>query len=129
MPKYIKGEKRPLTTVEKEAIKVADMAPMKMTFVNVLYYLGLRRGEALALTPASFNWDDNTVSIQNVIIFSKRDSVVIEYPKSHNGIRTIPLSAECVSKIKTYVLSLNESEYLFHGSTSHIMTENSFRRM
>ncbi|MCR5202796.1 MAG: tyrosine-type recombinase/integrase [Lachnospiraceae bacterium] len=129
MPKYIKGEKRPLTTVEKEAIKVADMAPMKMAFVNVLYYLGLRRGDALALMPASFNWNDNTVSIRNVIIFTKGGSEVKEYPKSDNGIRTIPLSAEGVSKIKSYVLSINESEYLFHGSTSHIMTENPFRRM
>lgn len=129
MPKYIKAPKRPLTPLEKDAVKTVEMEPMKMVFVYVLYYLGLRRGEALALTPASFNWDENTVSIQNVIIFSKEGSKVKEYPKSNNGIRTIPLPDEAVEKIKPYIESLPADEYLFHGSTSRIMTENSFRRM
>ena len=41
----------------------------KMTFLLILYYCGLRRQEALALTPASFDWEKKTIRVREVLIF------------------------------------------------------------
>ncbi len=50
MPKNEPAEKRQLTEEEKEAIKKADFTDRERMFVLILFYFGLRRGEALALT-------------------------------------------------------------------------------
>ena len=128
MPKRIKAKKRPLSELEKEALSRVQMDDMKSFFINMIFYCGLRRGEALGLKAQDFDWDKNTVSVCRVITFTRDGSEVKPYPKSDNGIRTIPLSPEAVDHIKPYVTSCTD-EFLIHGKTSHIMTANAFRRM
>ena len=128
LPAYIKPLKRPLTALEKEAIKKADLSPMKEAFINVLFYLGLRREEALALTPASFDWDNCSVHIEKVVIFIQSGSEIKDYPKTSRSIRDIPMTETAVSKIKPYVDDCHDP-FLFHGRTSDIMTASAFRRM
>lgn len=128
LPKYIKPQKRPLSDLEKQAIQNADMDEMKTFLVNVLFFCGLRRGEALALQANDFDWNENTVSISKVVIFTRNGSELKPYPKSDNGIRIIPLSAEAVEHLKPYVNSCSDT-FLLHGKTSELMTSNAFRRM
>ena len=92
LPKYQKPPKRALNDVEKEALKRSDFcsgSPRKQAFVSLLYYTGIRRGEALALTPFDFDWKKKTVSITKVVIFDKNKGApeLKDYPKSKNGIR------------------------------------------
>ena len=49
LPNYVKKEKRPLTSEEKEAISKADFTNREKAFIYIIYSCGLRRGEALAL--------------------------------------------------------------------------------
>ncbi|MBE5830842.1 MAG: site-specific integrase [Butyrivibrio sp.] len=127
LPKYVKPSKRPLDETEKEAFLKAELSPMKQAFVSMLYACGLRRGEALALTRFDFNWERNEVSINKVIVFDGNNPVLKPYPKSERGVRTIPIPAAMVPRIKPYVESCDG--YLFHGRDSEMMTETSFRRM
>ena len=127
LPKYVKPTKRPLTAMEKGAMEKADLSDQKRAFVTVLYYCGLRRGEALALMPEDFDFEKNTVSISRVVIFNGNAPEIKPYPKSDNGIRQIPLPKACISILKDYVA--NCTGYLFKGLKTPLMTQQAYKRM
>lgn len=124
MPKYRKPVKRALTAMEKDALEKAELDPRKRAFVSILYYTGVRRGEALALTPEDFDWNNKTVSISKTWITTPE---IKPYPKTDNGIRVIPLPDVAIDKIKPFVES--ETGNIFHGKDAKIMTDNAYRRM
>ena len=127
MPKYLKPQKRTLTPLEKECMHKADMDDMKRAFITILYYCGLRRGEALALTVDDFDFSANTVSINKVIVFDGNNPVLKPYPKSDNGIRVIPLPDASQSILKDYMGKCEG--YLFKGQNKPLMTETAYKRM
>lgn len=127
MPKYQKPQKRALTALERKAMKEADLDERKRSFVSILYYCGLRRGEALALTVDDFDFNNNTVSISKVIIFNNNTPELKPYPKSDNGIRSVPLPEACVGILKPYVDKCDG--YLFKGQNTALMTETAYKRM
>ena len=127
LPKYSKREKRPLTEEEKKAIKMVKLDPKKNAFLKILFYTGMRRGEALALTKSDFDFKKKTVSITKVVQFLSSGSEIKYSPKSDNGFREIPLSDALIQEIKPYV---NKSkEYLFTTQKGELMTETAYRRM
>ena len=127
MPKYLKPLKKPLSELEKKAMFEADLDSKKRAFVTLLYYTGIRRGEALALSASDFNWDDRTVSITKVVIFDNNNPEIKPYPKSDNGIRRVPLPEASVGVLKEYVG--NCKGYLFKGQNKPLMTESAYKRM
>lgn len=132
LPKIIKKEKRPLSDPERQAVKKVlhdrSMSDMKTVFLSLLYYCGIRKGEALALCPEDFNFEDNTVKIHKTVIFlSSSGSEVKNCPKSDHGFRTIPLPADCIDQIKEYVCSCNG--FLFHGQGVVLANANFYRRL
>lgn len=127
MPKYIKPLKRALTALERDAMFKARLDDRKRAFVTILYYCGLRRGEALALTAQDFNWENNTVSISKVVIFIGNTPEIKPYPKSDNGVRNVPLPEPAVAILKPYVA--NCTDFIFHGLESPLMTQQAYKRM
>lgn len=127
MPKYQKPLKRALSESEIKAMHDADLSPMKRTYVTLLYYTGIRRGEALALTPNDFDFDNRTLTISKTIIFDGNNPILKPYPKSDNGMRVIPLSEPCISILKKYVSDCEG--YLFKGQNRPLMTESAYKRM
>ena len=127
LPKYQKPQKRTLTAIEKQAMMDADLDDKKRAFVTVLYYCGLRRGEALALTTDDFDFEKNTVSISKVIIYDSNNPELKPYPKSDNGIRSVPLHKDAVAILKPYVNKCKG--YLFKGQEKPLMTETAYKRM
>ena len=128
LPKYHKPQKRGLTPEEREALFKASLDPRKRAFVSILYYCGLRRGEALALTRFDFDWKKNTVNINKVIIFVNGLPELKDYPKTDNSIRSVPIPEAAVKYIKPYVQS-NQDKYLFHGRNRDMMTDSAYKRM
>lgn len=127
MPKYIKPQKRALSPLEKQCMIDADLDDRKRAFITILYYCGLRRGEALALTADDFDFKKNTVSISKVIVFDNNTPVLKPYPKSDNGIRVIPLPEASQSLLKDYVSKC--TDFLFKGQDKAVMTETAYKRM
>ena len=127
LPAYHKTEKRPLTDVEKKAIKLVKLPPNKNAFLKILFYTGVRRGEALALMKGDFDFKKKTVSISRDIQFHSSGSTIKQSPKSSNGFREIPLSDALIDEIKDYVLSCDD--YLFKTQQGGIMTDTAYRRM
>lgn len=127
LPKYTKPAKRPLTALEKKAFFEAELDDRKRAFVSILYYCGLRRGEALALTRSDFDLEANTVSITKVIIFDGNNPVLKPYPKSDNGVRHIPLPGPLRDILIPYLDKITGP--LFKAQEKPYMTEIAYRRM
>ena len=127
IPKYKKPQKRALNAVEKEAIEKAELDPRKRALLSLLYYCGLRRSEAMALTTEDFDWEAPSVSISKVIVFDGNDPVLKPYPKSERGIRTVPIPERAVEYIRPF--AEEQDGFLFHGRDQDLMTETAFRRM
>ena len=123
LPKYQKPLKRPLSALEKDALIKADLDERKRAFVSILYYCGLRKGEVLALTPEDFNFEEKTLTVSKAWV----QGTIKPYPKSDNGVRTVPLPDAAIDKIKPFVVKC--SSYIFHGQNKPIMTEDAYRRM
>lgn len=127
LPKYQKPSKRAIEPLEKVAIFEADLDSRKRAFISILYFTGLRKSEALALTPNDFNWESKTVSISKAWICNVNTPSIKPYPKSDNGIRVVPIPDSAIQYIKPFVDSCTD-EYLFHGS-QRLMTETSYKTM
>lgn len=119
MPTYRAKERRPLTDREKSILKDkvfiqgGTFTPKEKAFIALLFYCGIRREEALALT--RFDVKDN-LQINKAVGFDKNDPYLKE-TKSKNGVRTIPLSEQFKTVIKPYIDSL-EGALLFPGTAA-----------
>lgn len=127
LPKYVRKEKRPLNEIKKQALKTVQLSDMDEAFVTVLLYLGLRRGEALALTKFDFDFKKGIININKTIIFKGNDTEVKPYTKSQNGMRTLPIPSAALEALKLYILSLN-SPCLFYGQSGSV-TLSMYRKM
>ncbi|MBO4375541.1 MAG: site-specific integrase [Lachnospiraceae bacterium] len=127
LPKKKKPQKRPLTDIERKAVFEADLSPMKHTFLYLLYYTGIRKGEALALRPDDFDFENGSVLITKTLIFTSfSDSELKFSPKSENGFREIPLPEECISLIRPYISSCDG--FLFRGQGAVLANRSFYRR-
>lgn len=127
LPTYKKPQKRPLTQLEKDALEKAVLSPKKRAFVSILFYCGLRKQEALALTPEDFDFDAKTVSVTKAWVNYINTPSIKPYPKSENGVRVVPLPDVAIDHIKPFV---DESDgYIFKSAGSDLMTESAYKRM
>ena len=125
LPKRIKPQKKPLSLSEKAAIKAADLDKRERAFISILYYCGLRKGEALALTKEDFDWNNKTLSVSRAWITYKNQPSIKPYPKSDNGIRVIPIPDVAIPLIKDYVKL--SGDYLF--SENGLITSHKYETM
>lgn len=126
-PKRIKKEKRPLTPLEKEALFKADLDERKRCFVSILYYCGLRKSEALALTRFDFDFAKECLTVNKAIIFDKDRPELKHCPKSDNGYRTVPIPKKALPYIRPFVEK--SDGYIFHGQNCDMMTGSAYKRM
>ena len=76
--------------------------PISYYAFEMLYWCGIREGELLALTPADFNFDDQTVSITKSYQRLKgRD--IISPPKTRKGIRTVRMPQFLCDEMQDYL--------------------------
>jgi len=127
LPKYIKRKRRALTPLERRAMFNARLDDRKSAFLFILYYLGTRKGEALALSSSDFDFSAKTVSISNVLVFDGNAPTVKPYPKSERGIRNIPLPDPLISRIRAFVESADG--FIFRTQNGSLMTDTAYRRM
>lgn len=125
LPKYQKAEKTPLTTLERDALLNCELPEQARALVTVLYYCGLRKSEALALTSADFDFNNNIVQINKAIVYDNNTPVLKPYPKSDNGVRAVPLCEPCIALLKDYVI--NNKGTLFKSQNSPYLTGTVYR--
>ena len=127
LPKKERPDKRALTDAEKALIQKADLNPKERAFVDLLYYTGVRRGEALALMVSDIDFVNKTVKISKNLVMKDGVSEIKPSPKTEAGNREIPMPEQLFSSLTNYITEVN-SLYLFTMQNGDLMTSSSFRR-
>lgn len=121
-----KPEKRALTHDEICTIKNSNLNLKQRTFLNIMLYAGLRRGEALAMTTNNIDLINKTIEVKNSLFFEENDPAIKE-PKTKSSIRKIPIPNELFQDLLLYIPTL-ANEKLFTMSNGEYMTKSSFRK-
>ena len=100
-PKKV-NEKRPLTKEETDAIFKADFTDEQRIFVHMLYYTGIRREEALALTAKDLDFENKKISIRKTIIFDHNDPVLVQMTKTSASTRKVHIPTEFLQELASY---------------------------
>ena len=127
LPKAKPSNRRALNEIEKTAIKKADFTEQEKAFIYVLFYFGLRRGEAIALTASDVNLKRKMLTV-NKSVFFKGNDPFIKSPKSDAGYREIPIPNSVIAFLRDYISKL-DCIYLFTKRDGKMMTKQSLRCM
>lgn len=121
-----KTERRALTDQETENVLHTIQNHEHGLFLAVLYYLGLRRGEALGLQWGDFDFDEDMVHIQRDIDYvgsTAHDGAL----KTAAANRYIPVPQELramLSKVRGF-----PQQYVFHTEEGQPWPQSSFKRI
>lgn len=98
VPAKEKKEKRALTKEERQRIVQVCHEHPDALYIALIYYLGLRRGEAAGLKWGDINWRDQVVNIRRNVDFTNRRTPGT--PKSSAGIRQVPIPPPLMSLLE-----------------------------
>ena len=101
LPPYKAKEKRALTDIEIKAIEAADLDAEERLFISLLYYCGLRRGEALALGRGDIDLERGILTVNHSLAFDVNKGQLKE-PKTKTSRRAIPIPAELREQLAVY---------------------------
>lgn len=123
-----KNERRALTQRETEYVLETIARHENGLLLGVLYYLGLRRGEALGLRWEDFDFDENVVHIQRDIDYcgsTARDDDL----KTPAADRYVPIPEEL--RIMLLKVRSLPGMYLFHmpGDSMKPLAQSTFKRI
>lgn len=128
LPKRHKAEKRALTELEKEAIRKADFTMQEKSFVLLLFYFGLRRGEVLALTRSDIDLKKKTLTVNKTVVFDVNNPVIKNGAKSDAGNRTLPIPESAEPFLREFLKSI-DAFYLFPGKNTETLSKTQYVKM
>lgn len=120
-------EKRVLTDFELKCISKTEYTDKEKLFIDILYYTGIRRGEALALTLLDIDKKSHTIKINKSLDIRENTSVIKE-PKTKSGYREIPIPDLLFTELIQYI-SKHKTFYLFPMKNGEPSSRSSFRKM
>lgn len=115
-PKKKPSERTALSDADKKAILEADLPPMEKCFVHTLYYTGLRRSEALALTKDDVR--DGLITVNKAVGVSS-DGTYLKTTKSYRGKRKVPIPKALQREFDNYLPTLT-GNLLFSVNDTYI---------
>ncbi len=98
-------QKRALTKEEENALKKVDFTLKQKTFVNLLRYTGIRRGEALGLMQSDIDLEEMKLSVNRQVAFDKKGWPYLTDPK-WKSFRTIDIPDILKSTLEEYLKTL-----------------------
>ena len=113
---------------KEEYLKFADVMmdkPVSFYAFEMLYWCGIREGELLALTPADFNFDKETVTINKSYQRLKGQDVITS-PKTKKSNRTIKMPKFLCEEMKEYLgmlYGLKKKDRIFTVTKSYLHHE------
>lgn len=123
-----KKNREMLFWTKEEYLKFAEVMmdkPLSYYAFEMLYWCGIREGELLALTPADFNFEKNTVSI-NKSYQRLNGQDLITTPKTEKSNRVITMPQFLADEMKDYLRMLydvGENERMFTVTKSYLHRE------
>lgn len=131
----IKISKKPKSTqrkfTEEEIAATMSVLPeleeTQRILLLLLYYTGIRRGEALALQKSDILLQKKEISITKALYFPVNQAKVGS-PKSEARIRKIEILPPLQKELITYIRNC-QTDFLFPGTDNRVMSLSIFRRM
>ena len=123
-----KKNREMLFWAKEEYLKFADAMmdkPMSFYAFEMLYWCGIREGELLALTPADFDFEKGTVTI-NKSYKRLKGQDVITTPKTEKSNRTITMPQFLTDEIQDYLkmqYDIGEDDRMFTITKSYLHRE------
>ena len=123
-----KKNREMLFWTKEEYLKFAEVMmdkPLSYYAFEMLYWCGIREGELLALTPADFDFEKNTVSI-NKSYQRLNGQDLITTPKTEKSNRIIKMPQFLADEMKDYLKMLydvGENERMFAITKSYLHRE------
>lgn len=118
--------KRKLTADERAAVERVGAEHKHGAMLAVMYYFGLRRGEALGLLWGDFDWQRNVVHIQRDIDYKRPADDPQGQLKNRMSDREIPIDADV--RLLLYDRRQQPDEYLFYSRGRDTLAQASFMR-
>jgi integrase len=120
----VKEPRRALTDQERAAVLETIETHQEGLFLAVLYYLGLRRGEALGLQWEDFDWPAGLVHVQRDIVYV-RGSKIENAGKTAAANRYVPIPDE----FRRLVYPERGDGWVFQGRDGTPLPQNTTKRM
>lgn len=109
-PPALKESREPFEVYDKDEVKNL-LSKLEGTNIEIpillMLTMGLRRGEALGLRWEDVDFKNNTISINQTLVYVK-NKILFKGPKNKGSIRTISAPPELMSKLKKWKLKHNE---------------------
>ena len=125
-----KKNREMLFWTKEEYLKFADVMmdkPQSFYAFEMLYWCGIREGELLALTPADFDFEKGTVTINKSYQRLKgRDVITTTTPKTEKSNRTITMPQFLTDEIQDYLkmqYDIGEEDRMFTITKSYLHRE------
>lgn len=106
--------------------KAVSDKPLSHALFNLLFWSGMREGEALALTLNDFDFDNNRISITKTFTVLKGSVEAITPPKTKKSRREIDMPVFCMDIIREYsglVYGVSKKDRLFPVTKSYLYHE------
>jgi len=124
VPTHKAAEKRSLTTAERKAIKSVKLSVKDRFYLDLLYYCGLRRGEALAVTRSDFDFKTLLLRVNKSIAYNGEVPTVKD-TKTH-VVRYVPIPR---AKSRTWKKYLNELPFSPYSGDSRTVSRQMWKRI
>lgn len=122
VPKKAKTTRREPPTDEEIKTALGSLSAPFGLYPVLLYYTGVRKEEALALTYKDIDFENDLISINKKIIFDNNRPVLLSGSKSEAGTRTVPL----LRPLKEILQWQKKSGLLFPNEKGGFMTKSQF---
>jgi integrase len=100
-PKVTREEQTPLTPAQSGALLMIVEGHRLSALYHVALTLGPRKGELLGLRWMDLNWNAATLKITQQVL-SIGSTTRFETPKSATSLRTLPLTAELIARLRVH---------------------------
>lgn len=120
--------RRALTDEEKDALFTADLTDRERSFVLMLYFTGMRKEEALALTPSAIDLNRKTVQINQVRVEDMHGHThILPTAKSVTSLRDVPLPDRYINMYGEYLKGCTGLIWTQEKFPDKAMTDSSFQ--
>lgn len=98
--KYKQKQKRALTAFELLAIRDAELDTWERAFIDILFYTGMRIGEALALRVSDVDFTKKTIRINKTVV--SQSGLIQEHTKTDAGMRNVTMPDALIPSLKAW---------------------------
>lgn len=121
------SKRRSLTEDEKRALFTADLTDRERSFILMLYFTGLRKEEALALTPEAIDLNKKTVTVSQVRVEDMYSVAhIIPTAKNATSLRSVPLPDKYINMYSDYLRGCTGLIWTEETNPGKAMTDASY---